>query len=472
MESNRRQFLGLATLTGVVAMAEGCAMRTGSVAVSGAPMQDFAVKPLKRIRVGVVGLGTRGGWAVNRLSMVPGVDVCAVCDIERDRVDGKIAWARENGKPDIRGFSGSAESYRALCEWEGIDVVYNATPWQLHAPIALCALDAGKHVFNEVPAVMTVDDAWALVEKAEKTRLHCMQLENSCYHELSLAGLMMVRAGVFGELTHAQAGYIHDLTQYNWEGYWKQWRLAWNREHTGDQYPTHDLGPIAQAMDITRGDYFDYLVSLSSPQQGFELWAKEHLGAEDPRRRMCIAMGDMTTTLIRTKRGKSIMLQHDVSTPRPRVGRFLVQGPGGYFNADIPEICYRDTSHKGSSHHLPLDKDRLEFELRKYAHPLWRKAGEIAKLVGGHGGMDFMMDLRWAYCLQNGLPLDQDVYELAAWCATCELSELSVLSGSIPQKYPDFTRGAWKTALRRPMADIDLSKLDFVGKQLKKEASS
>lgn len=473
---NRREFLGLGAMVGANAVL-GCSSMSkkngGNICSGGAPMINFAAPAMKRIRVGVVGLGARGAWAVNRLSMIPGVDVRAVCDVEQDRVDAKVKWAEANGKPTIKGFGGREDSWRNLCEYDGIDVVYNTTPWQLHAKVSVYAMECGKHTFIEVPAAMTLDECWQLVETSEKTRLHCMQLENGCYREVGLAAHNMIRAGIFGELTHGEAGYIHDLTEYNWNGYWKAWRLEWNRLHRGDQYPTHDLGPIARAMDITRGDYFDYLVSLDSPQASFELWAKEHLPEGDMRRNIKVAMGDMTTTLIKTMSGKSIMLQHDVSTPRPRVATFMAQGPGGHISIapGKTEITLRDFNHKGAYHHEPLDQARTNAELKKYAHPLWKKAGEIAKLGGGHGGIDFMMDLVWAYCLQNGLPLDQDVYELASWCAVCELSERSVRSGSMPQKFPDFTRGAWKTTAPRPFMDLDFNRIDIKEKTIGKDGT-
>lgn len=414
-------------------------------------MAGFRCAPFGRIRVGVIGLGARGGAAVRRLASVPGVEIVALCDVRADLAKGLSDWLGAEGKGPVRTFAGTDESWKALCDFDGVDVVYNCTPWQLHVKTSLYSLNAGKHTLIEVPAALTIDDCWALVETAENRRLHCMQLENECYCEEELLGLSLVRAGIFGELTHAEGGYVHDLTAYNWNGYWNNWRLRWNEKHTGDQYPTHGLGPLALALDVNCGDSFQHLVSLSSKQAAFESYAREYFPEGDCRRRMKIAMGDMTSTLIQTAGGRSILLQHDVSTPRPRYGRMVFQGSKGFFRADPMEICLFDPNHKGSGHHKALAPDRLKEFVEKYRHPLWKASGDEARRGGGHGGIDYMMDMRWSYCLRNGLPLDMSVYDLAAWCAVCELSERSVRSGSMPQSFPDFTRGAWRTLAPRPL---------------------
>ena len=406
---------------------------------------------MSRIRVGVVGLGARGGNAAKRLAVVPGVEVAAICDIRPEAVAEIASWLKAEGKAQPRTFTGSAESWKALCDFDGIDLVYNCTHWLLHTPISLYALNAGKHALVEVPAAMTIDDCWALVETAESRRLHCMMLENECYCEEELLGLSLVHAGFFGELTHAEGGYVHALTGRNWHAYWNNWRLRWNAEHTGDQYPTHGLGPLALALDVNRGDSFSRLVSLSSKQASFEEYARNNFPEGDSRRAMKIAMGDMTSTLIRTALGRSVLIQHDVSTPRPRYGRLVLQGTRGFFRADPMEACVFNPAHRDSSHYSPLPAEELKRLADKHRHPLWKEAGERARSVVGHGGIDYMMDMRWAYCMQNGLPLDMSVYDLAAWSAVCELSERSVRSGSEPQDFPDFTRGAWRTLARRPL---------------------
>ena len=478
MDGSRREFLKGTAWMGAMAFAAGCVSDGFKlVGPSGAPMQGFAAAPLRRVRVGIIGLGNRGKGAVHRLAMVPGVDVVALCDIREEVLQEQLKWLKDEGHPaPKRTFSGSEESWKGLCDWDGIDVVYSTTPWAMHVPVALYAMNAGKHVFTEVPAAFTVEQCWELVETSEKTRRHCQQLENCCYGEMEMLMLELARRGVLGDLPYGECGYIHDLRRGCWEKYYKDWRLLWNVEHKGNQYPTHGLGPVAWSMDINRGDRFEYLTSLESKQANFEAFAKANYGADDWRRKTKVEMGDMNVTLVKTARGRAIQIQHDVSSPRPYTRGDLLSGTKGTFwgmpwrtYGDEPTVwkLFLDDPKATSNIHRYLPEAEAEQYRQKYRHPLWQKIGEIAQKVGGHGGMDFIMDLRWAYCLQNGLPVDQDVYDLAAWCSICELSERSVRSRSNSVDIPDFTRGAWKTAPKLGDLDIDLSKLEF--KTIKKD---
>ena len=480
MEQSRREFLKGTAWMGAAAVAAGCANGL-KVCGQGGTMQGFAVAPMKKVRVGVVGIGSRGEGAVHRIAMLPGVEVAALCDIRTARVEMAAKWLKETKRPTPRLFSGTADGWRRMCEWDGIDCVYNATPWSLHAPIALYAMECGKHAFVEVPSAMTLDECWALVETAERTRRHCMQLENACYGEAEMLALNMCRQGMLGDLVHAECAYIHDLRVGNYmdqglddgKGYWKHWRLRWNQAHKGNQYTTHGLGPICQCLNVNRGDRFDYLVSLESRQANFTSYAKAKF-PDTWKAREGVEMGDMNSTLIRTVNGCSILLQHDVSSPRPYTRINLLTGTKGVFwgmpwRPSPIRMAFEDAPGAGA--HNFLDDAKTDEMRDRYRHPLWKTAGAIAKKVGGHGGMDFLMDLRWAYCLQNGLPLDMDVYDLASWCCIAELSERSVRNRSASMDVPDFTRGGWRTAKPLGIVDINLAKLDFDASKVKKDSA-
>ena len=468
MTTNRREFLKGVTLSAGAGIVAGCACSKGTCGCAAeAPMRNFRCAPMKNgIRVGVVGVGARGIGAVNRLMMVPGVTITAVCDIRGEYAEkgAKTVFDKTGVRPLV--FSGSDVEYKRLCDLSQVDVVYNATSWDAHVPISVYAMEAGKHTLIEVPSAMFVDECWELVETAEKCRVHCMQLENCCYGEEELLALNLCKLGMLGELLHGEGGYIHDRRwQIFNDAQWERWRNHWNEKHTGNYYSTHGLGPIALDMGINRGDRFDYLVSVDSHQAGYEAFARATLKADNPLRNERFAMADMNVTTIRTAKGRTIMLQHDVTSPRQYSRLNLIAGTKGvlrgYPRLDI-FIEGKDEWPKDDKGHKFTDEMTARIK-EEFRHPLYRQVGEIAKKVGGHGGMDFLMDLRWAYCLQNGLPLDTDVYDLASWCAVSELSERSARSRSLAVDIPDFTRGVWKVPCNSNLADasLDISKLDF-----------
>lgn len=458
MKTNRRDFLKGTAWMGATAALAGCV--SSAAKLCNGAMTGFAAPALKKVRIGHVGLGMRGPAAVQRMSAIPGVEVAALCDLYEERTGRLQKWLKEHGKPAAKEYVGP-EAYKALCESD-IDLVYITSPWALHTPIALYAMEHGKHVAIEVPSAMTIDECWALVEMSERTQRHCMQLENCCYGEIEMLTLNLVRQGKLGELVHAEGAYIHDLRALNYcdpakGGYQGYWRLKWNTEHTGNPYATHGLVPLMQSMNINRGDQFDYLTSVSTRQIGMDAYAKETFGADSWQARLHPRLGDMSTTVIRTMNGKTIMIQHDVTSARPYSRINLMSGTLGVLN-DYPfRIALADKP--GAPAHEWFDEKRT-MEIREtYKHPLWKKAGELAKKIGGHGGMDFLMDLRLCYCLQNGLPLDMDVYDLAASCSLAELTERSATHRGASQDIPDFTRGGWKTAKPLGIVDIDLNKL-------------
>lgn len=407
--------------------------------------------PIPSVRIGVVGLG-RGGGAVERIAQIEGTEIVALCDINEGRMNNSQATLKKLNRKEAVAYTGE-EDWRKMCERDDIDLIYNATPWNLHVPIAIYAMDHGKHVAIEVPAALTVKDCWALVDKAEEKQLHCMMLENCCYDFFELATLNMARQGLFGEILHGEGAYIHNLTQSKYEGYYKQWRLEFSKNHTGNPYPTHGLGPIAQIMGINQGDRMEHLSSVSTKQVGLNEWAKKHY-PNDERNTLSerYALGDMNTTIIQTAKGRSIMIQHDTTSPRPYSRIHLIQGSEGYAVKYPEERIALQTEGGG---HSFLDAEKQNDVLKKYEHPLSKYIGERARKMGGHGGMDFIMDWRLIYCLQNGFPLDQSVYDAASWSSLVELTERSVLNKSASIDIPDFTRGAWENHHEWPVIDMD-----------------
>ena len=463
---NRRGFLKGTAWMGATAVVAGCQLNRFGFG-EGGQMQGFALKPMKRVRVGFIGIGGRGSPAVHRVSMIPGVDIVALCDKRQARVDENLAWLKGRNYPDvdkIKTYVG-AEAYKDLCDFGECDVVYCATPWALHQPVGLRALLGGKIALIEVTSALTVDQCWELVEASEKYRIPCMQLENCVYGEIELLELNLARMGMFGEITHVEGAYIHDLRSiipqsgpHNCE--W-DWRYDENMAHKGDRYPTHGLVPLCQTLGINRGDRFDYLVALGNGpyNKNYERVRKECLPDSDSRKfDPPAAMADMNTTLLKTVNGVSVLLQHDVSSPRPYNRRAFISGTKGAMG-DYPFRCAFEEKCMDRKAHKWFDEKSAEEIRTKYAHPLWRDVSEMAKKVGGHGGMDFIMDLRWAWCLQNGEPLDMDVYDLAATSCLCELTEASDRNGSKPQPVPDFTRGNWRNAKPWGVVTVDLKRM-------------
>lgn len=405
--------------------------------------------PLQTVRVGFVGLGMRGPDAVSRWCHIEGTDIKALCDVEADRVEACQRLLRQNGRPEAAAYSGSTEAYRALCERDDIDLVYIATDWIHHAPIALYAMEHGKHVAIEVPAANTLDEIWALVNTAERTQRHCIMLENCVYDFFEIATLNMAQQGLFGEVLHVEGSYLHNLDDF-WDAYWNNWRLDYNRLHRGDVYPTHGLGPDCQVLDIHRGDRMDYLVSMDTKAVNGKRLVERKTG------KVCadFANGDQTSTLIHTAKGKTILLQHDVLTPRPYSRMFQVVGTDGYASKyPIQQILLRkeelpqSPDYQNLNVHAALPDSLCRALLNQYLPGFVKDIEATARTIGGHGGMDYIMDYRLVYCLRHGLPLDMDVYDMAEWCCISELSRRSLEHGSAPVAIPDFTRGDWaKTA--------------------------
>ena len=417
----------------------------------------LALPKKKVVRIGLVGLGMRGPGAVENFSLIPGVQVVALCDYEEKRTVKQNERLRKNGLAPAAVYYGE-KGYEALCKRPDIDLVYIATDWEHHAIVAKCALENGKNVADEVPSAMNLQECWDLINLAEQKQLNCMILENCCYDWFEMRTLNMAQHGVFGEILRAQGAYIHNLDDF-WDYYWKNpngsdpdqlgWRLKYNKENRGHLYATHGLGPVAQALDIHRGDRMKTLVSMDTKSvHGKEL-------VEKKTGKPCAEFrnGDHTTTLIRTEGEKVIELQHDVMNPQPYNRLYQLTGTRGFANKYPVEGYAVDASQLKatgnqpkvddlSTHSFMPDEQRKALE-EKYESPILKKFGKLAKEVGGHGGMDFIMCARLIYCLQNGLPLDMDVYDLAEWCAIAELSAISLDNDCSPVTFPDFTRGLW-----------------------------
>jgi len=406
-------------------------------------MIQFAAEPIADVGIGVVGLGMRGSDAVERLSFVPGCHVAAVCDLLPERAEASIQYLNDKGI-QANSYSGEEESYKALCEDPAVDLVYICTDWLHHVPVALYAMEQGKHVAIEVPSAETLQACWDLVNTSERTRKHCMILENCCYDFFELTALTMAQAGVFGEIIHAEGAYNHNLDPF-WKAYWNNWRLDFNSKNRGDLYPTHGFGPVCQALNIHRGDRLTTLVAMDTDPFNGPKHANA-AGMEDKP----FAHGDVTMTMLRTEKGKTILIEHDVMTPRPYSRMYQLVGTDGYAEKyPVQGICLRkegseNVDYQNLGGEQTYRGEALEAILAQYQSPiLTPELVAKAKEVGGHGGMDFIMDYRLIYCLNNGLPLDMDVYDLAEWCCVAELSRISMENGCAPVAVPDFTRGGW-----------------------------
>lgn len=383
----------------------------------------LACEPIPCVRIAFIGLGKRGKESIHHFMHMQGVVIQAVCDLNEENLHFARSLMARHGKALPCEYR-RADDWREVCRREDIDLVYVCTNRERHAEIALYAMEQGKHVALEVPAANTVAECWALVDAAEATRRHCLMLENCCYDWFELTVLHMIQQGVLGEVFHAEGAYIHDLRYLDF-GQRMSYNRLWQME--GNPYPTHGLGPICQALGIHRGDRMAWLTSVSGGQFNYPSFSQS-LSPE------AFTLGNINTTLIKTERNKTIVLQHDISSPRPRTRPFLVSGTAGF-------------AQKGEPHLLTLEAypdATVDELLKRYEHPFAKEVGELARRVGSHGGMDFIMDYRLIHCLQQGLPLDMDVYDAAEWSCIIELSARSVANGSRPVEIPDFTRGRWQ----------------------------
>jgi len=396
-------------------------------------------EPRERVRLGIIGVGGRGSSLLQDLLAIEKVDVKAICDLVPEKVAKAQKAVTSAGQPEPAGFSKGELDFKNLTQLD-LDIVYIATPWNWHVPMAVNAMKNGKHAAVEVPACTTLQECWDLVDTSEATRKHCVILENCCYGSTEMMVLAMVHDGLFGEITHGEAAYLHDLrsilTASEGEGLWRRFPHI---QRNGNLYPTHGLGPVAHYMDVHRGDRFDYMVSVSSSEASLSAYVKANFPDGDPKRSEKYICGDMNTSIIRTAKGRTILLQHDIVNPRPYSRLNAISGTKGAF-ADYPPRIFVDAPKDSPKKE---DWETIDAFREKYEHPLWKSTGDLARKMGGHGGMDFIMNYRLMDCLKRGLLPDIDVYDAAAWSAPTPLSENSVAQQGAPQKFPDFTRGKW-----------------------------
>jgi hypothetical protein len=439
-DSSRRDLLKMASLA---SLGIGLADAADTPRAQGRSVAGLKFEPKEIVRLGVIGTGGRGNSLIDNFGAVPQVRITALCDVVKEKTLAAQAKLEKAGKQPPELYNSGDHAYEQLVKRDDIDLVIIATPWIWHAPMAIAGMKAGKHVAVEVPAVRTLEDCWALVNTSERTQRHCVQLENCCYGYNELLALNMVRAGLFGELTHGACAYNHDLRGilFSKEGE-GLWRRDENVKRNGNLYPTHGLGPVAHYMDINHGDRFDYMVSMSSPSLSLQAYRKEKIAPDDPRQKEVYRNGDLNVSLIRTAKGRVITLEHNVAAPQPYDRINLIAGTKGIFR-DYPPRIFVDGGRREDFG--PIDPYKEKFE-----HAYWKRVGELARELGGHGGMDFVMAYRLIQCMREGTVPDIDVYDAAAWSAPSPLSESSVAKGSVPMKFPDFTRGGWQTA-ERPM---------------------
>ena len=436
---SRRGFLRLGTMGAVGVGLSSAAMSESRTEDEEKPLKATMIDvPFQRVnpKIGIIGVGGRGTSLLGNL-LAADAQVTAICDVVPEKAAHAQSLIEKAGQKSPTLYTDGYHAFDSLVARDDLDLVLIATPWNWHVEMAVAAMEHGKHAAVEVPAATTIEDCWKLVDSSEQTRKHCIMLENCCYGYNETLILRIIHAGIFGDLLYGEGAYIHDLREELFSNKGEGlWRRTVHTEHEGNLYPTHGLGPVANYMGIQRGDRFDYIVSMSTPQRGLDIYRKEHVAQSDPRWAEHYVTGDMNTSLIKTAKGLTITVKHDVSNPHPYDRINTIAGTKGVF-ADYPPRIYFD-GQTGGEQWGSIDS------YKEYQHPLWREEGAIAQKLGGHGGMDYIMLYRLLQCMREGFVPDMDVYDAAAWSAPGPLSRLSVEDGSTPKKFPDFTRAHWR----------------------------
>ncbi|XOV90984.1 MAG: Gfo/Idh/MocA family protein [Bacteroidota bacterium] len=456
MNSNRRDFLRKTSLAGAgLSLIPAFSNAENSVpppAAGAVYMGDFTAPKLDTVKCAFIGVGARGSGHAAQIAQIEGTEVVAICDLYEDLAKKSADTCKANGggrHKKLKLYTGGENEWKKMLKEQKPDAVFIATPWELHAPMAIEAMNEGAHAFVEVPLALTIQEMWDIVDTSEKTGKHCMMMENVNYGREELIYLNMCRQGVIGELLHGEAAYIHELrSQMNdvdrGTGSWRTYHYA---RRNGNLYPTHGLGPVAQYMNLARGeDNFRFLNSFSSPAKGRNLYAKKNFPPDHKWNALDFKGGDINTSIIKTTLGRTIMVQWDETSPRPYTRLNLIQGTKGTL-AGYPNRVALEGGVAGvtESHHEWAEGEQLEAIFEKYEHPLYKRLGALAEKMGGHGGMDFIMRYRIIECLRKGEPLDQNVYEGCFWSAVGPLSEASVAENGTPQEFPDFTRSKWES---------------------------
>lgn len=452
MQMNRRTFLKSGALASGALLLPGCANFGSNDPIRNMCNQPFAKRD--KVKIGIIGVGARGIGAVIRLAKIADAQIEVLCDLDPKRTAFGQSFLEKDGRKKALELHSDPEAWKKMLQMD-LDLIYIVTPWELHTPMAVAAMEHGKHAAVEVPAATTMEECWQLVETSERTGRHCVMLENCCYDFFELLTLSLVRQGQFGELTHAEGAYIHSMPglanpQMGWRG-------KHNYEANGNLYPTHGLGPIAQCLNINRGNQFTDLVSMSSQNAAARAWMKRK---EKEIKEPFNYRGDMNTSLIQCASGATVMVQHDVSSPRPYSRIHLLQGSEG-FARKWPGPS-RIALQRVANGHRWLNAEEMKTLENEFGHPLSRVMAETAKTVGGHGGMDFIMDYRLIYCLKNGLAPDMDCYDAAAWSAVTPLSQQSLKKGNDNVTFPDFTRGNWQVNKPLGLVTVDPARLPVI----------
>ncbi|WP_452600154.1 Gfo/Idh/MocA family protein [Pontimicrobium sp. MEBiC01747] len=405
---------------------------------------NLKAAPISKVRVGIIGLGNRGSVLIQMFEYLIKnnfAEIAALSDLKEDKVQKNNTYLKKIQDKEADLYFGGEEEWKKVADRDDIDLLIIATPWKYHTEMSIYGMEKGKHVACEVPIAYTLEDCWKIIETAERTKKHCMMMENCCFNGEELWVLNMVDQGVFGDLNHAEGAYIHDLRKHMLDDvyYEDQWRIKHHEKRNGNFYTTHGLGPVSFYMDIGRGDNYDHLVSMSSREQSLSMAAKEQNSKFSK-----FACGDMNTTLIRTKKGKSIMLQFDVHTGRPYSRLNTLTGTKAVHQGYPSRLFINEPELKYWGHNW-LKEEEYKSYREKYDHPLWNKLKtQIDANAVGHGGMDFVMIYRLIRCLNEGLPLDINLYDSVLWSAITPLSEISVANESASTKIPDFTGGTWE----------------------------
>ncbi len=438
---SRRELLkaaGLASAAFAALPEVGAALPPPPRPVGASSMLGVPFTTHSTVRLAIVGTGLRGRSVLREFLAVDGVEITALCDNVPEKAERAAKMVTDAGRPRPALYTDGDTAFEQLVRRDDIDIVYTATPWDWHVPVCLAAMRAGKHAATEVPAAHSIEDCWALVHESERSRKHCLMMENCCYDFNEMLVDRMVKEGAFGDVLYAEAAYIHDLRGILFEDKDEGlWRRTPHTNRDGNFYPTHGLGPVAWFLDVHGGDRFDYLVSMSTPEAGLTDWRATHIPRDNPKWDETYRAGDINTSLVKTVRGKTVLLQHNVTLPTPYDRLNSVRGTKGVFK-DYPARLYLE-GQEGGHRFRPID-DAVK---ARYTHPLWQRIGDIARAKGGHGGMDYIMAFRLIETMREGLPPDFDVYDAAALSAPWPLSEASLALSSAPVRFPDFTRGAW-----------------------------
>lgn len=411
------------------------------------------------VSLGFTGVGKRGADLLALCAEMDDVEIPAICDLQTRRLDATEEVLADAGRAAPTRY----DDHEAMLEAEDLDAVVIATSWRHHIPMAIQAMEAGVTPGMDVGPASSVEECWDLVKTAEETGQHCMLLENACYRRNRLAALNMVRDGLFGELVHAQCGYLHDIrpeihgerptrmAERDGMGY----RTLHFLHRNADVYPTHGIGPVAKYLGINRGNRFRSLTSTASKSRGLEEWAEANLPEDAPTRDRDWAIGDVVTTVIKCANGETIIVNHDCSSPRPRSSRDILQGTGGLWEPAHDEVHVEGRS----PHHEwePFERYRDEYE-----HPLWEKYLDEG-VRSGHGGVDYLVMRSFVQSIAQGVRPPVDVYDAATWMAITPLTEESIARGSDPVTFPDFTDGTWLThdEIFGLTDDVGPDRLDF-----------